>query len=183
MELLEALFGGDPPGLSTRIAQTGGAGVPPADPEARAALPAAEVRSLTLAAPLPPPRRKVLEGLSLLWHDHWDAAHAVAQSHEGQPDYDLLHAIGHRREGDYPNADYWFRSAGRHPAFGRLAAAAEPLLAGSPLRGILLPGGAWSAQAFTAEVRKAAKGGVHAELLVRLQALEMRGFAGWLLSA
>lgn len=171
MEPLDALFGGDPPALSL-----------PAAPTPRVPLSAAAVRELALSAALPPPRRKVLEGLSLLWHDHWDAAHAVAQSHEGQPDHDLLHAIGHRREGDYANADYWFRSAGRHPAFGRLAAAAEPLLAGSPLRALLLPERAWSYKAFTAEVRKAAKDGSADDILVRLQALEMRTFAQCLIS-
>lgn len=171
MELLDALFGGDPPSLSLRPG-----------PVARSVLTPAEVRDLAFNAPLPPPRRKVLEGLSLLWHDHWEVAHAVAQSHEEQPDHDLLHAIGHRREGDYPNADYWFRSAGRHPALGRLAASAGPLLAGSPLREVLLPDRAWSTKAFTAAVRTAVKDGSPEGILARLQALEMRAFAECLVS-
>jgi hypothetical protein len=90
--------------------------------------------------------------------------------------------MGHRREGDYANADYWFRSAGRHPAFARLAAAAAPLLEVSPLREALLPDGAWSTRAFTAAVRRAVKEGSTADLLVRLQALELRAFAQCLIS-
>jgi hypothetical protein len=174
MDLLDSLFGGEPPALSL-----------PSGAPTRAALAAADARALALSATLPPPRRKVLEGLGLLWHDHGEAAHAVAQLHEGLPDHDYLHAILHRREGDYPNADYWFRSAGRHPVLGRLAAAAEPLLAGSPLREVLIAGRAWSARAFTAEVRKAegaSREGALGDLLVRLQALEMRAFAEHLLS-
>lgn len=154
------------------------------DPSAPPALTIAEAKALAVSAPIPPPRRKILEGLILLWHDHWEAAHAVAQSHEGQSDHDYLHAIGHRREGDYPNADYWFGSAGKHPASAALAsAAATALPEGHPLRPLLLPGGRWASKAFTAEVRRAATGdSPHTEDLSVLQALEMRLFAGWLLA-
>lgn len=155
------------------------------DPSVAPALTAAEARSLAASAPLPPPRRKVLEGLILLWHDYWDASHEVAQSHEGQPDYDLLHALGHRREGDYPNAEYWFRSAGRHPALALLSEAAPEILPeGHALRDFLLPGGRWSASAFVAETgRGASRPGPAADLLRSLQALEFRAFAVHLLSA
>lgn len=46
----------------------------------------------------------------------WDRAHEVAQSHEGMPAYDRLHALLHRIEGDEANAGYWYRRAGE-PAF------------------------------------------------------------------
>ncbi len=42
----------------------------------------------------------------------WDRAHELAQAHEGNPAYDLLHAFLHRVEGDTPNAAYWYRRAG-----------------------------------------------------------------------
>src|SRR4051812_45518056 len=44
----------------------------------------------------------------LLWHDHFEAAHELAQDVENA-DGSLLHAILHRREPDYMNARYWFR--------------------------------------------------------------------------
>jgi hypothetical protein len=43
----------------------------------------------------------------------WEKAHAIAQSHEGDPDHDWLHALCHRIEGDDANAGYWYRRAGR----------------------------------------------------------------------
>jgi hypothetical protein len=168
---LDALFGGPPPALDA---------VPRAG---SSRLSADEVRKRAASAMIPPPRRRLLEGLALLWHDHLDAAHAVAQGHEGQPDHDLLHAMLHRREGDYPNAEYWFRSAGRHPSHAVLEREASSLLAsGDPLRDRLLPSGRWSSKAFVAETRAAAREKPAASsLLERLQALEFRAFAGWLL--
>lgn len=170
-ELLESLFGGEGPSLAA-APRAGGSG-----------LSAEAVRSLAAAAVLPPPRRRLLEGLALLWHDHLDQAHAVAQGHEGQPDHDLLHAMLHRREGDYPNSEYWFRSAGRHPSHAALEREASALLApGDPLRDRLLPSGRWSSRAFVAEVRAASrKDAEPSALLHRLQALEFRAFAAWLL--
>lgn len=169
--MLDSLFGGAPPALDA-VPRRGGAG-----------LSAEEVRARAASAVIPPPRRKLLEGLALLWHDHIDAAHTVAQGHEGQPDYDLLHAMLHRREGDHPNAEYWFRSAGRHPSHAALEREASALLAsGDPLRDRLLPSGRWSSKAFVAETREAARGRPSsAALLERLQALEFRAFAAWLL--
>jgi hypothetical protein len=54
------------------------------------------------------------EILEALFHDaqgHWEAAHNIAQSQEGVPEYDRLHAYLHRKEGDDWNADYWYRRA------------------------------------------------------------------------
>lgn len=60
--------------------------------------------------------------LRALWHagrDEWEAAHALAQEHEGDPQHDWLHALLHRQEGDAGNAAYWYRRAGRLlPAVG-----------------------------------------------------------------
>ena len=69
--------------------------------------------------------------LAALWHDKkgaWSAAHHVAQSKEGTPAYDALHAYLHRVEGDTQNAGYWYRRA-RRPVFeGSLEAEWEALV-------------------------------------------------------
>lgn len=59
------------------------------------------------------------EGISLyllaLWHDgrgDWEASHNVAQDiHDRNGSW--IHAYLHRKEGDIPNAGYWYRQAGR----------------------------------------------------------------------
>jgi hypothetical protein len=43
----------------------------------------------------------------------WQAAHLVAQDHEGEPLANWLHAVVHRMEGDLSNASYWYRRCGR----------------------------------------------------------------------
>ncbi len=116
--------------------------------------------------------RPVALGLALLWHDHWDAAHEVAQSDEGESDHDLLHYFVHRREGDFGNAGYWLRAAEGHPAFDRIGSRAEALLGTNPLRDKLLAGGAWNARGFLDAVRRGLKG-PDEPILRALQAEEM----------
>ncbi len=73
--------------------------------------------------------RACLAGL-WLHHDHLDRSHAVSQTiHTTTGSY--WHGIMHRREGDYPNAKYWFRRTGDHPVFSDLARSAGRLTAGS----------------------------------------------------
>jgi hypothetical protein len=43
----------------------------------------------------------------------WEAAHLVAQDHEGEPLANWLHAIVHRMEGDLDNASYWYSRCDR----------------------------------------------------------------------
>lgn len=67
----------------------------------------------SLTQPQPPAGLSPL--LEALWHDalgDWERAHNIAQSREGTPDYDRLHAYLHRKEGDSWNAGYWYRRAG-----------------------------------------------------------------------
>lgn len=69
--------------------------------------------SATLAQTSPPSDIPLL--LKALWlaaKDDWDAAHDIAQSSEGTPAYDQIHAYLHRVEGDTGNAGYWYRRAG-----------------------------------------------------------------------
>jgi hypothetical protein len=142
------------------------------------------VRALALAHAFPPSapdsarRNQALAGLALLWHDQWEAAHETAQSREGDPDHDLLHALFHRREGDYGNAEYWFGRAGKHPGYPILAERLSVLPVPPALRATILPGGIWSAQAFNAEVRRRAREeSPAAETLAMIQAEEYRALA------
>ena len=53
--------------------------------------------------------------LTALWHDakgDWERAHTVAQDITS-PDGAWIHAYLHRKEGDQPNAGYWYRRAGK----------------------------------------------------------------------
>lgn len=47
----------------------------------------------------------------------WQESHQICQAHEGNPQFDWVHALVHRIEGDDANAAYWYRRAGkdRHP--------------------------------------------------------------------
>jgi len=170
-EIWEAVFTAGPPLLSQR--------------PRKGTLSAAAVRSALAAfdAGGDPTRFRILAGLALLWHDHWDEAHAIAQSREGERDFDLLHAILHRREGDSANAGYWFRSAGKHPCYSRLENALAERLPEGGLKEALLPRGRWSPSAFVAAAGAAGDGtGAAAEALMRVQAEEFRAFAEWLVS-
>jgi len=50
-----------------------------------------------------------------------DAAHEICQRHEGERDFDWVHAIVHRIEGDDANAAYWYRRAGQPRHTGTVA--------------------------------------------------------------
>ena len=60
------------------------------------------------------PPNGISEIAEALWYDakgNWEAAHNIAQTQEGVPDFDLLHAYLHRKEGDNVNARYWYSRA------------------------------------------------------------------------
>jgi hypothetical protein len=48
------------------------------------------------------------KGLLLAKAGDWEGSHNIAQTNEGHPDYDRLHALLHRMEGDEWNAKYWY---------------------------------------------------------------------------
>ncbi len=97
-----------------------------------------------------------------LWHGQLDASHALSQQLEGRGnprDGDYWHAIMHRLEGDFGNAQYWFRRVGRHPVLEELPAAIaawETPLAG--LASVAAPcqtGRSWDGAAFVNVVQQA----------------------------
>jgi hypothetical protein len=122
---------------------------------------AAELNSIFQDAVLPADRRELVRALLLLWHDHLDAAHVIAQGIENR-DGSLVHAIMHRREPDYWNSKYWWRRVGEHPCFAALAGRVTEFLRARKaveLAERLVPDGRWDAFAFVDECEAAAEAG------------------------
>jgi hypothetical protein len=108
--------------------------------------------------------------LALLWHDEFDDAHQLCQAHEGHADCDYVHALLHRREGDFANAKYWFGEVGPHPLDLPLAQAVQTLG-----RADLLDRGRWRPAAMVDSCAMALRGDSATRLsLMQLQAEEFR---------
>jgi hypothetical protein len=58
-------------------------------------------------------RDSLLKALDYLGQGDLDGAHKIAQALEGAALADTVHAIVHRREGDYSNSCYWWRRVGQ----------------------------------------------------------------------
>ncbi len=148
----------------------------------------AQFSELTRQLKLPPRRAELLLGSLLWWHDHLQAAHALAQQ---IPDADgsYLHALMHRREPDYANAGYWFHRAGAHPVLTPLGAAARPWLEDRGETGLiarLLTGGRWNGFAFLEFCEAVAREPVTApahQLARELQRLEFEVWLRFLVGA
>jgi len=133
---------------------------------------------------LPAHAQELIRGTLLLWHDHLDAAHSIAQEVE-DADGSLLHAIMHRREPDYSNSKYWFRRAGKHPCYlviaGRISALLGPERKGLMSR--LTRGGDWDPFAFVDHCQEAAQSGskyAGKESLQEIQRIEFDSFLEYL---
>jgi len=62
------------------------------------------------------PPEEIGAALQALWHQakgDWAAAHKLSQSSIRSEDGAWVHAYLHRVEGDIPNADYWYKRAGK----------------------------------------------------------------------
>ncbi|MGB0768644.1 MAG: hypothetical protein ACPGYV_13165 [Phycisphaeraceae bacterium] len=69
-----------------------------------------------------------------LYVDELDRSHAYSQD-LSTPTGSFWHAIMHRREGDFPNAKYWYRKAGAHPAMSHIDLAGGGGASGSAMAG------------------------------------------------
>lgn len=69
-----------------------------------------------------------------LYVDELDRSHAFSQELH-TPTGSFWHAIMHRREGDFPNAKYWYRKAGAHPAMNNIDLAGGGSASGSAMAG------------------------------------------------
>ena len=75
------------------------------------------------------PADHLSHALQALWHDakgDWQTAHEHAQAQDDR-DGAWVHAYLHRKEGDLPNAGYWYRRAGRPAASESLDAEWETI--------------------------------------------------------
>ena len=115
-----------------------------------------------------------LRSVLLLWNDDLDGSHTLSQDIPSTTG-SLLHGIMHRMEGDYWNAEYWFRRVGSHPCYGRIARGAESLDGGAAFS----RDGAWDPYAFVRAVERAVSRGDAAETaaLARIHRMEMRAVA------
>lgn len=78
--------------------------------------------AFTRSVSLSKPPAELAPSLQALWwvaKDDWERAHQIVMAHE-DCDCAWVHAYLHRREGDLPNARWWYKEAKRPVATGSL---------------------------------------------------------------
>ena len=114
----------------------------------------------------------------LMFNDDLARAHDIVQA-IGSETGSFWHAIMHRREGDFSNANYWWNRAGEHPVFDELH---DMVLHRVPEFGFLdeLRGApTWIPKAFNQWCEKSAATGDADAALRAVQRLEMKLLLQW----
>lgn len=107
-----------------------------------------------------------------LYVDDLDRSHSVAQSLHS-PTGSFWHAVMHRREGDFSNAQYWYRKAGIHPAMNHIDLTGGGAGSGTDVA-------RYDPIAFTGQVQRACeRGDPRNPALVSEQAKEWKALFEW----